>query len=173
MSAPIQPQPLWVRMHDWIVVEAELSEPMREAVLEGTGLRVRGAVERGDPGTEEGIARSHEPTDVDSRTEEYVVTGTVLEATDFESDQGAGSRHGGTDVILTVNGSQIQAQLDGWARDFTHGSRLSVRGELLVIPYYEWDRLRVVDTRSTWKVEATRRLPDGDLLLLLRVLAYL
>lgn len=161
-------------MHDWIPVEAELPEPFTDSVLEGTGLRVRGAVERVDPGAEEGIARSHEPTDADSQTVEYLVTGKVLVANDFDSGQGAGSRHSGTDVVLTVNGSLIQAQLDGWARDFTHGSRMSVRGELLVIPYYEWDDFELVDTRSTWKVESTRRLPDGDLLLqLLPVLASL
>jgi len=174
MSPPIQPQSVWVRMHDWILVEAELPEPITDSVLEGTGLRVRGAVEHGDPGAEEGIAPSHKPTDADSQTVEYLVTGTVLEANDFDSDQGAGSRHSGTDVVLTVNGSLIQAQLDGWARDFTQGSHLSMRGELFVIPYYEWDDFGLVDTRSTWKVEGTRRLPDGDVLLrLLPVLVSL
>lgn len=165
MSAPTQPQALWVRMQGWVLVEAELPEPVTDSVLEGTGLRVRGSVERGDPGAEEAIARSHKATDADSQTVEYVVTGQVLEANDFDSDQGSGSRHSGTDVVITVNGSLIQAQLEGWARDFSLGSRLSVRGELLVIPYYEWGDFGLVDTRSTWSVEEARRLPEGDLLL--------
>ena len=108
-------------MHHWIVVEAELSEPMREAVLEGADLRVRGAVERGDPATEEGIARSHEPTDVDSRTEEYVVTGTVLEASDFESESGRrfAARRDRRDP--DCEWLPDPGTTDGWARDFTHG----------------------------------------------------
>lgn len=161
----MQRQSLWARMHDWVLVEAQLPEPMPGSVLEGTGVRVRGHLERADPNATEGIVRCDKASSDASRPVEYLVTGSAMEATDFGIDAGSRSGHGGSDVVLTVNGFLIQTQVDAWARDVTHGSRLSVRGELFVIPYYEWDDFELVDTRGTWTVRETSRLTDGDILL--------
>ena len=89
-----------------------------------------------------------------------------MSASDLDTDSG----HGGADVVLSVNGFAVQAQIDGWSRDVVRGTRLSVRGELLVIPNYEWADFDLVDTRGTWAVEETLRLPDGDMLLRLRLM---
>jgi hypothetical protein len=151
-------------MHDWILVEADLPDPLPGFVLEGTGLRVRGALEPPDPGALEGLVRCEPAADESSQTVKYVVTGSTVHASDFDTDSG----HGGADVVLTVNGSSIQVQTDGWSVDVAHGSLLRVQGELLVIPYYEWADFDLVDTRGTWAVEDTLRLPNGDMLLRLR-----
>lgn len=166
VSDPIRTESLWVRMHDWIAVEAELPDPMPGSVLEGTGLRVRGALAPTEPGTVEGLVRCERVVG-DSQTVEYLVTGSAVSARDFDTDSG----HGGADVVLEVNGFPIQAQTDGWSRDVVHGSRLSVRGELHVIPYYEWTAFDLVDTRGTWAVEEARRLRGGDMLLRLRLVS--
>ena len=99
-------------MHDWILVEADLPDPLPGSVLEGTGLRVRGALEPPDPGALEGLVRCEPAAGESSQTVEYVVTGSTVHASDFDTDSG----HGGADVVLTVNGSSIQVQTDGWSR---------------------------------------------------------
>jgi hypothetical protein len=148
-------------MYDWVPVEAGLPDPMPGSVLEGTGLRVRGVLESVDPSAKEGLLLAEGKTSTIARVVEYDVTGHVVKANDFDVDVG----HGGADVVLSVNGSLLHVQIDGWAREITRGSRLRVRGELLVIPDYEWDAFELVDVRGAWIVEESQRLLDGDLLL--------
>jgi hypothetical protein len=152
-------------MHDWILVEANLAEPSPGSVLDETGIRVRGTLGHVGPEVVEGVVRCDNVIGAEAETVAYLVTGSVLQADDFDVDFGSGPRHGGADVVLSVNGCLIQVQLEGWARDVTQGSHVRVRGELLVIPYYEWDDSGLVDTRGAWKVEQTRRLPGGDIAL--------
>jgi hypothetical protein len=165
VGAPMQTQSLWVRMHDWLLDEAQLPEPTPGSTLQDTGIRMRGQVTRAHPRAAEEIVRGNNGEDEAPRPVEDRVTGSVIAASDFDLDAGSLSRHGGSDVVLNVNGFLIQIQVDGRARDVTHGSRLSVRGELLVIPYYEWEDFGLVDTRSAWTVTETSRLTGGDILL--------
>jgi hypothetical protein len=158
-------QTLWVRMAHWIPVEAETPEPAPRSMLSGTGIRVRGVIERADPADDDGLVPDEKAAGDAPRTVEYVITGTVADAHDFEFDSGAGSEHGGTDIVLSVDGLLVQAQVQGWARDVVHGSRLRVRGELSVIAYHEWDDFGLVDTRDSWTVEETLALAAGDYLL--------
>lgn len=91
---------------------------LREAARANARLRARRDLRQGagcgvlDHEAVEGLVRCEKAGD-EALTVEYLVTGSVLEASDVDVDSGSGSRHGG-DVVVTVNGSLIQAQLDGW-----------------------------------------------------------
>lgn len=98
----MQSQSLWVRMHDWILVEAALLEPTPGSVLEGTGVRVRGVRERADLRAEESIVEHVVTAGEVSHWVEYLVTGSAMEARD--ADRGSGLQHGGTEAVLTLNG---------------------------------------------------------------------
>ncbi|GAA3130762.1 hypothetical protein JOF29_007512 [Kribbella aluminosa] len=136
------------------------------AVLPNIGIRVLGSVERVDPLEDEGIAPRKDPlASPPPVTVDYVVAGTVERSRDFQVDVGAGPQHAGVELVLTVNGHLLQAQVDGQARDIEPGSRLILSGELVVIGEYEWEAFDLVDTRAPWSVEETRRVSNGDYLL--------
>ncbi len=99
------------------------------------------------------------------------MTGSVVTATDYQSDMGSGPRHAGTDVVLSVNGDLLQCQITGPASDIEIGSDLTVRGRLSHIGDYEWDAFGLLDTRRAWSIEEVQRLPDDDLMLRLRPVA--
>ena len=154
---------MWVRA--WA-----LGQPIAGGVLPYEGIRVSGTVEPSSSPVREGISPTDQPLD-DPHAVEYVVTGSVVTATDFQADTGSGPRHAGTDVVLSVNGDLMQAQIPGPARDVEVGSVLTVRGPLRHIDNHEWDAFGLVETRRAWSVEEVRHLPDGDLLLRLRRVA--
>ncbi|GAA3117395.1 hypothetical protein GCM10010530_44700 [Kribbella aluminosa] len=151
-------------MH-WVPVEAEWPEPVQGAVLPNIGIRLLGSVACADPSEEDGIDPREESPGTPRGTVEYVVTGSVARARDFEVDTGAGGQSAGVELVLTVNGRLIQAQVDGRARDVEPGSRLRLRGEFLVIGDYEWEAFDLVDTRASWSVEEMRQFSTGDYLL--------
>src|SRR6188474_3135112 len=88
VSTSVQGQALWVRMYDWVPVEAGLPDPMPGSVLEGTGLRVRGVLESVDPSAKEGLLLAEGKTSTIARVVEYDVTGHVVKANDFDVDVG-------------------------------------------------------------------------------------
>ena len=154
---------VWVWVGAWELGD----QPVAGAVLPHEGIRVRGKVEPSHSPMREGVSPTHEPLD-DPDAVEYVVTGAVVSASDYQADMGSGLRHAGTDVVLSVNGDPVQAQIAGPARDLQVGSVLSVRGPLLHIADYEWDGFGLVETRRAWLIEEVKHLTDSDLMLRLR-----
>jgi hypothetical protein len=134
-------------------------------VLPNIGIRLLGSVGRADPLEEEGIVPREESLGTPRVTVEYVVTGSVANARDFEVDMGADTQHAGVELVMSVNGRLIQAQVGGRARDVEPGSRLRLRGEFVVIGDYEWEAFDLLDTRASWSVEEMLQLSTGDYLL--------
>jgi len=154
---------LWVRVRAW-----ELGDQLFVGeVLPSQAIRVTGTVEPFHAPVRERISQVDGPH-VDPDAVEYVVTGSVVTATDYQSDTGSGPHHAGTDVVLSVNGDLMQSQIAGPASDIDIGSALTVRGRLSHIGDYEWDAFGLVDTRRAWAIEEVHRLPDDDLMLRLR-----
>jgi hypothetical protein len=157
---------IWVRMAHCVPVEAEWPEPVQGAVLSNIGIRLLGSAKCADPLEDKAIVPRDEPLSSPHRTVEYVVTGSVVSARDFQVNMGAGPQHSGVELVLTINGRLIQAQVEGHASDVEPGSRLSLRGELVVIGNYEWEDFELVDTRAPWLVTEIRQFSnDGDYLL--------
>ena len=141
-----------------------MGQPVAGGVLACEGIRVTGIVEPSHSQLRESISPTGERVD-DPHAVEYVVTGSVVRAMGFQADLGSGPRHAGTDVVLSVNGDLMQAQIAGPAPDVEVGSVMTVRGPLLHIAAYEWDGLGLVDTRRAWSIEEAWHLPGGDLML--------
>ena len=97
------------------------------------------------------------------------MTGSFVSARDDQVDIGSSPRHAGVDVVLSVNGDLIQAQVpEAAAKDLEGGTHLTVRGEISLIADHEWDGFALVDTRRSWSVEEVQHVGSGDYLLLLR-----
>jgi hypothetical protein len=148
---------------DW-----ELDNPAAGDVLPGEGIRIFGSVET-SMNPVEGIVSSEVNPDGTGRTNTYVVMGSVVSARDYQVNFGPGPRHAGAQVVLSVNGDLMQAQVPRvTASDIEHGDLLTVSGEISIIADYEWDAFGLVDTRRSWSVEEVQHLGSGDYLLLLR-----
>jgi hypothetical protein len=153
---------VWVRVAEWMWFDGQLPDPVPGWVLPSVGIRVLGTVDEMGPTAEEGILPCAEEPGNTAGAVEYVVTGSVVNADDFQVDTGSGARHAGAELVLTVDGLLFQAQIDGQARDVSLGALVRVRGELFMIAEYEWEDFDLVDTRAPWSIEEALRLPDGD-----------
>lgn len=160
---------IWVRLADWVLAEADLAKPMPGAVIGNMGIRVYGALERADDTAEDGLVAESEPSAADPRTPIYRVTGPVESSQVLETDKGSGTRHAGLELVISVAGFRLQAQVDGDADDIDIGSRVAVRGTLFVIGQYEWKDFGIVDTRADWNIDQVLDQPEGDYLLRLAV----
>ncbi|WP_243061093.1 hypothetical protein [Nocardioides sp. SR21] len=98
---------------------------------------------------------------------EYVMTGAVISAADFRVARRSRPGHGGTDVVLSVGGELVQAQVPGPASTLIVGARVAVAGEVTLIPDHEWGSFPLVDTRRRWLIADVRTLGDGEYFLLL------
>ena len=145
-------------------------QPVAGGILPNEGIRIRGTVESSHTPAQECISTIGGSL-ADPGAVEYVLAGSVVTATDFQSDTGTGPLHAGTDVVLSVNGDLMQSQIAGPASDIEIGSALTVRGRLVHIRDYEWDAFGLVDTRRSWSIEEVQRLADDDLMLRLRPVA--
>jgi hypothetical protein len=148
---------------DW-----ELDNPAAGDVLPSEGIRILGSVETG-PNPSEGIHAAEASLEADRPTAAYVVTGSVVSARDYQVNFGSGPQHAGVDMVLSVNGDRMQAQVPAaMAKDLEPGAQLTVGGEISLVADYEWDDgFELVDTRRSWSVEEVRHLGAGDYLLLL------
>jgi hypothetical protein len=151
-----------VRSSNW-----ELNNPAPGDVLTAVGIRISGTVVQ-PPADREGVSAREQVLDHDSDSPEYVVTGSMVSARDYKFDMGSAPQHGGTDVVLSVNGELMQAQVPGPASDIGTGSTLTVAGEVSLIADYEWDAFELVDTRRSWVIEEVHHIEIGDYLLQLR-----
>jgi hypothetical protein len=154
---------LWVRSKHW-----ELTNPAPGDVLSSRGIRISGTVVQ-SPAAHEGTSPQAMNTDGEPELSQYVVTGVVMSATDYSFDIGRaeGLQHGGTNIVLSVTGELVHAQIPGPAADIGTGSMLTLSGEVSLIADYEWDAFELVDTRRSWSIEDVRYLGCGDYLLLL------
>jgi hypothetical protein len=160
---------IWVRLADWVLVEADLPKPVAGTVLAQMGIRVYGALEQANDTAEDGLITESLPSAADPRTPVYLVTGRVESSRVFDTNMGSGMRPAGLELVIGVGGFRLQAQVDGKADDVATGSRGAVRGTLFVIGQYEWEDFGLVDTRGDLKIEETLNQPDGDYLLRLAV----
>jgi hypothetical protein len=156
-------EPLWARSMHW-----ELDNPAAGDVLPLEGIRIFGSVETA-VNPDEGILPGQVDLGEAGPTATYVATGSVVSAKDYQADFGQGPQHVGAELVLSVSGNLIQAQVPGaTATDIRTGARLTVRGELSLVADYEWDAFGLVDTRRSWTVEEVQHRGPGGYLLLLR-----
>ena len=159
--------PVWAWSGDW-----ELENPVAGDVLPHDGIRISGSAERSqDP--DEGIWPDRIRLDGDEPRARYRVTGRIVSATDCFYDMGAGAglQHSGARVVLSVHEQPMQASVAAHARDLELGTRLTIRGDISLVHYYEWDAFDLVDTRRSWSVEDVRNLEPGYYLVLIRPMA--
>ena len=152
---------VWARSSNW-----ELDIPRAGDVLPRNGIRLSGGTEA--PAASKGVTRRDHVTDPSEASAEYAITGTIISAVDFQIGRETGPAHGGTDVVLSVGGERVQAQVPGPASTLHLGGRLTVSGEIAFLADHEWESFELVDTRRRWFVENVRTYGDGEFLLLLR-----
>jgi hypothetical protein len=112
---------VWVRSRHW-----ELDNPRPGDDLSHDGIRISGSVQ--EPTRSEGVTRRENADDVAGAASDYVMTGWIVSAMDFQVDMGAGPEHGGTDVVLSMGGELVQARVQGPGFDLGSGcSRHRVR----------------------------------------------
>lgn len=154
--------PLWARSMHW-----ELVNPAAGDVLPCEGIRIFGSIEI-PLNPVEGIHPGEVAID-GARPAAYVLTGSLVRASDYQVDMGPGPQHAGAEMVLSVSGVLIQAQTpEVAAKDLEGNVYLTVRGDISLIADYEWDAFELVDTRRSWSVEQVQDLGSGDYLLLLR-----
>ena len=108
-------------------------------MLAQKGIRVYGALEQANDTAEDGLVAGSVPSAADPRTPVYIVTGRVKSSRVVGTNMGSGMRPAGLELVIGVAGFCLQAQVDGKARDVATGSRVAVRGTLIVIGQYEWE----------------------------------
>ena len=149
---------MWARSRHW-----EFDNPRPGDVLELEAICISGTVEA--PAPTDGVVRQEHARDASPA---YLITGSLVSAQDFQADFGHGSRHAGTDVLLSVGGERMLAQIPGPASTVELGARVTVRGEVTVLAAYKWDEFGVADTAREWSIEDVRNPDVGEYLMLLR-----
>src|ERR1044072_2631775 len=90
----------------------EWHNPAAGDVLTDEGIRILGSIET-PLNPVEGIRLGEADGGGAGPTPIYVVTGSVVSAMDYQVDFGSGPDHAGANVVLSVNGDLIQAEIPG------------------------------------------------------------
>ncbi|HTW09721.1 MAG TPA: hypothetical protein VME46_19610 [Acidimicrobiales bacterium] len=103
----------------------------------------------------------------------YRLVGRIGEPRDYRGvssgRESSTRRHAGVEFVLVTGADRFQVQADGWARDWTVGSRVAATGRLAVVSEYEWDGFELDESRADWLVNAVTPADDDDFMLDLAV----